>query len=288
MICNEALKKLDDFSTKAIIKLMDSVYVTPVKEHRMLEDALTVRTNLVAQVIQNAWPNAESLMTPNVDAYTTQIQDTGLIDCGLVGTPLLLTDLGIGLPSRDFILLCRRKAWLETGTNGERRPIPPNGGRQEFTAASCDIIIGEKEENIWLLRDAGETSQAADAVLARIEVSARLLTAVELPGRRGRNDSTFAILVELIAAISSLGVDVTSVEQCSNVEGRAQLLSTTVPCISTVGALRQFNMLFPKITLEFTEQVSDREEYRYLVVSNGLVWRQSAHRLCTSAAHGMH
>merc|ERR1719221_1163415 len=54
-ICAEALNKLDEFPLKALVKLMDSVYMTPLQQHMQLERALAIRIAEVANVLQTTW-----------------------------------------------------------------------------------------------------------------------------------------------------------------------------------------------------------------------------------------
>eukprot|EP00928_Gymnodinium_smaydae_P023095 TRINITY_DN1918_c1_g1_i2.p1 TRINITY_DN1918_c1_g1~~TRINITY_DN1918_c1_g1_i2.p1 ORF type:complete len:140 (-),score=9.06 TRINITY_DN1918_c1_g1_i2:180-599(-) len=96
---------------------------------------------------------------------------------------------------------------------------------------------------------------------SRMEEAARqtggILTHVDVSGSVGSGDSTYLTLAEMCAFVASLGVDLRDESSCSEVSGSLQLLTTTIPCLSAVGCLIQFRLLFPKISIEFCELVSE-------------------------------
>jgi len=253
-ISSEALKKVDDFPTKALVKLIDSAYIGPAaKEHFLLEKALAQRTEQVSNFLKSTWTANEPRPTPNVEEYTAQMLNFSVLDCGIVGTPLLLSQLEIELPSREFIRRCFAREWTKLAQESPQR------GHKEFTVAEIKVTAMDKTLHDWVVRyvndaadqESGGLRHGADGLR---EDMARWLVAVDLPGRNGRAETTYMVLSELCTRIFSLGVEPSSVDACKSVGGNVQLLSTVLPCVSSIGALHQFATRFPNIVLEFSEQ----------------------------------
>eukprot|EP00927_Polykrikos_kofoidii_P086191 TRINITY_DN958_c0_g1_i1.p1 TRINITY_DN958_c0_g1~~TRINITY_DN958_c0_g1_i1.p1 ORF type:complete len:877 (-),score=149.23 TRINITY_DN958_c0_g1_i1:314-2944(-) len=252
----EALNKLDDFPTKALVKLIDAIYMSPSAQYMPLERALAERIMEVANFLRVVWPSRIVLEEADVEAYSKQLLDFGLIDFGIVGTPLLLTQLGIQLPGRDFIQRCRKQAWLEhSSQDSQARRIQDTSVRRGFTAAELEVTFMEEAKHDWVVRDQRGCENSYDP--GGPEDANLYFYAATLPGRHGRAESTFAVLVESCAIIASMGVDLNSASQCARVSGYIQIIALVVPCISTVGALKQFAVMFPGVALEFGEQVGD-------------------------------
>jgi len=242
-IVSEALKKINDFSTKALVKLIDSVYVSPAAaEHAMLENALAARAAEVSSFLKSSWRVGDVQPCCGSEDYATQLQSFGLVDFGLVGTPLLLAQLDVQLPSRGFMQRCRKQPWARSGGDGQR----------ELAVAEVDIAFGERRLHGWVVRPADSGPEAPGAWH---EEAARRLLAVDLPGRNGRAEATYLLLEDLAARIFGLGVEPDAAELRAAVHGLAQLLSTEVPSVSSLGTMRQFTTMFPNVTLEFVEQV---------------------------------
>ena len=72
---------------------------------------------------------------------------------------------------------------------------------------------------------------------------------------RGNQSKYFMVMVEVCSAISDMGVDLESPEACAKVIGSTKLFTIQMPCLSSVGVLWQFKVLFPCIQLEFVEEV---------------------------------
>lgn len=258
----EAMLKVDDFPTKALVKLVDSMYVSPAAGQRSsLEATLAVRMADLALGLRVALASAGSQGEPGAwsanaaGAYATQLQSHGLVDCGIVGTPVLLAQLGIGLPSAAFVKRCRSRsrsfgtgpadAAPADGGNPEGPEAALRGSRREYTVAELKVAIGEQDFETWAVQHAGQQQS---------ETAGQWLHAADLPGRPGRAETTYLALSELCARLSQ-STDLSSAETRAEVKGAARVLSTLVPGLSSIGALWQFSSLFPNVSLEFAEQV---------------------------------
>jgi len=216
---------------------------------------------------KQAWP----VGTPpsiNLEQYTSQLMVFGLLDCGIVGTPVLLGQLGIDVPSRSFLQECRMQGRMKSSG----LPLPqqqqllqqqqidfqsraeqlaePN---RELTLGRLDITIMDKRLQDWVIIQAGAVTPAITD--SSSEDAGNWLLAIDLPGRRGPQETTCMVLSETCSQIFALGIDPASMMSCSTVQGSIELLSTVVPCLSTVGALWQFKARFPSVSLTFVEQV---------------------------------
>jgi len=246
-ICSEALKKLDEFATKALVKLIDSVYVCPtVQQYSALEDALSERTEACAKFFKRSFPDAASL-NGDKSAYTLGLETMGLVDCGFSGTPLLLEHLEIPLPGRDFMLQCRRQSWEDEEEN-LKPPKPDSSDAVATVAVECNLLFEEQAEHRWFVRYSGSDDVASS--------STGLLTPVELPGRIAQQDNgIFVLLVEVCSVISNMGVNLESPEACEKVTGSTKIYTIQTPCLSSIGVLWQFKVRFPGILLEFADEV---------------------------------
>lgn len=269
-ISTEAIKKVEDFSTKALMKLIDSVYMSPAaNENGQLQHVLAERTEELAKFFRSTWPPGEPVHIAKAEDYCNKLLEFGLIDCGMIGTQLLLSQLKIELPGSAFMRDCRSQAWLASASESQCQWLQENSGRDECTAAQYSLAIGEQTHHGWTVRCMSDSGQEF-AISIPVEWSLpaegsqaaeqqppdhRWLLACELPGRRGSSETTCAVLEELCGRICALGVDLRSLEACAMVNGSVQVMSTVVPCISSIGAMWQFAVLFPNATFEFAEQV---------------------------------
>merc|ERR1712039_196969 len=109
--------------------------------------------------------------------------------------------------------------------------------------------------------DAADSANAPKVVSnlntpAHRQEAARLLSGVDMPRKQGHSATCFTALLELCAIIIGFVDAKAGCRDFPNVGGTVQMFATVVPCISSVGAMRQFSVLFPGVTLEFAEQVS--------------------------------
>jgi hypothetical protein len=291
-LAKEACGKIDDFPTKALCKLVDSVYVSPLVPERVgLEDALVTRMQDISAFLMSTWVSGESLSSIDKEEYCANLLRFGVVDFGIVGTPLLLSQLEIKLPSIRFIRLCRSRAWTQVSqqennedkdrnkqgnaekdpqVNGEERPSKPP---VSFTAAEIDVAAGDdKRLKDWVVRHIDEAAedqycqraeaQESEERSARVQIDKGLqedagqyLVVVDLPGRvPGRSETFCRVLSSLCMLIFGVGVEPGSAEARATVKGSVQLISTFVPCVACIGALLQFRLLFPNVVLEFAEQ----------------------------------
>lgn len=272
----ESVRKLDSLPTKTIVNLVDSLYASPpvVMQNALLEKALAARIEEVSSFFKRAWPVGKQ-PSINLEQYTSQLMVFGLLDCGIVGTPVLLGQLGIDIPSRSFLQECRTQGRMRSSG----LPLPQqqqllqqqqqqidlqinNGGgraeqlaepNRELTLGRLDITIMDKRLQDWVIIQAGAVTPAITDSSA--EEAKKWLLAIDLPGRRGHQETTCLVLSETCSQIFAQGIDSASMISCSTVQGSIQLLSTVVPCLSTVGALWQFKARFPNVSLTFVEQI---------------------------------
>jgi len=252
-IAAEALRKVEDFPTKALVKLVDSLYMSPaVAEQAALERALASRmAELSSFFLQSGGVSAGD------EEYSAHLLNFGLLDCGVVGTPLLLSQLRIDLPSRGFIRRCRAREWAKR-TDDYQCKI-----HKEFTVAEIDVTAMQKTLHDWVVRYVGDSPldmepgslEPAQAAKGWRDEVARRLAAVSLPGRSGRAETTYMALAEVCVRIFTLGVEPGSADSCLAVKGSVQLYSTLLPCVSSIGALHQFTVWFPNVKLEVAEQI---------------------------------
>merc|ERR1712183_246668 len=80
------------------------------------------------------------------------------------------------------------------------------------------------------------------------------LLAVPLAGHAGKAETAFQVLTEICTLIYDLGVEASSTQSREDVKGTVWLLTTLIPCLSCISALRQFSILFPNVSLQFVEQ----------------------------------
>jgi len=254
----EAAKKLDDFPTKALVKLVDSIYGSPAaKECDLMHKTLTARMLEVANFFKRQWPNAGSIRAACMGEYAQQLANYSLVDCGTFGTPVLLSQLGVELPSLAFIKRCRSQAWLRSEPEPEcsegeaagspRSRAPSATGREEFAVAEADLLVGQQSLRDWVVRSQDLPAPTEDAA-----GRTTWLVPCDLPGRHGRAEVTYAVLEELCSRIFAIGSPAGNEE----VTGTVQMLSTVLPCISCIGAMWQFKVRFPKVSFEFAEQIT--------------------------------
>jgi len=254
----EALKKIDDFSTKTLVVLIDSVCMCPGTNHAVLEKALETRMSKVAIFLKETWKTAELPAGTSVQEYSTKLLNFGFCDGGIIGTPLLLAQLGIQLPSRGFLQRCRPKAWV--ACKEEATTSHFENGRKEATVAEVHVTVMDRNLHDWVVRCVSAGSHAASDRGATCQVpkgpkeeSSQCFVVVDMPGRSGRAEAVYLALSDVCARIFSLGVDPGSPTACAGVQGSVQVLSTLVPDLSSVSVLSQFAARFPGVALDFAE-----------------------------------
>jgi len=254
----EALKKIDEFTTKTLVKLVDAVSTCPGTKHAVLEKALGARMSQIAVFLKETWKTAELPAGASLQEYSAKLLDFGLCDVGIIGTPLLLTQLGIELPSKRFLQRCRPKAWMackeEAATAG-----PPGSDRREATVAEVRVTAMDRNLHDWVVRcvsigshtaaDRGDDGQVPKSP----KEECQCFVVVDLPGRSGRDEAIYLALSDVCARIFSLGVDPGSPVACAGVQGSVQVMSTALPDVVGVSVLSQFVARFPQVTLDFAE-----------------------------------
>lgn len=291
----EALAKVDEFPTKALVKLVDSMYVTPCCAARArLEEVVASRAPELARSIRQTAGEINEHGQPNhsfafpwpaatVDEYTTLLQGFGHVDFGIVGTPSLLASLNIFAPSASFV----RKCWVKLRAASAQAPPEEDDGTSaaptsEEASATMQRESGPQRELAvaeYRLTSSGAAAARGDSdepgalptangwvichggtVPAAAAVAVPWLCTVDLPGRAGQAEATYGVLAELCARAAAAGVALDNPDARAQVAGHVQALSTNVPGLSSVGALWQFSLLFPNINLEFAEQVGAIED----------------------------
>lgn len=230
-ISAEAVKKLEEFPTKALVKLVDAVYLSPTAlDYDKLETKLSAKISKVAEFLLQ-WKAGQLLHERDAETYRSTMTNFGLVECGMVGTPLLLSQLGIGPPSLQFMQQCRKRLFFKQSQDVQNRHCFDDGCRREVIALQYDVRARDQSTHEWIVRYVGEppSAQESCATPAAQRASANLLLAVELPGRYGCNEIAFAVLVEFTARVLSMGVDCTNADDCATVEGSVQILYSTVP-----------------------------------------------------------
>jgi hypothetical protein len=276
-ICSEATKKIDDFPYKALAKLVDSVYVVPQATcSHILTNALQDRTGAVIDFLCQI----KNGMKPDEQEYSQGMQGLGLMDAGFVGTPMLMKRLEIEMPSLEFVEKCRQQA-------NARRPVVVN---EPVELAAAEVALSWRTRSgvmdiewFWkdfivvfsggvrydeqaqvhrkvVQRDSGEVQEDSTWPLPALEpaLDQEGLIAVDLGGRSGKNEPAFIVLSEIHARLNKLALN--GSESNDSVIGNMQIFSSTLPSISVIGALRQFDVMFPGVTVEFAEQVGSMED----------------------------
>lgn len=288
-IATEAARKVSEFPIKALTKLMDAVYLAPeAKDSIIVEAELDLRTaDIVTFITQQIGTPGEDIKRLEEMEYRQGMLEFGIMDAGLVGTPMLLKHLKIDMPSYDFIEKCKQQQQQVDKAEGS----PPH----EFSAADIDLTwswldVGEDDigstttECKWQdflmqhgavqcrgsFQSQGQVHQSVvdgntGAVLEETYVPVSLqgpradredLIAVELGGRFGKYEPAFIVLSDIHAQLHHCGAKRPGV----SVTGLLQIFSSQVPSISTIGALHQFKVLYPSIEIEFLEQAGVIED----------------------------
>jgi len=247
-ICTEALNRLGDFATKALVKLADSLYASPnVEQFQALDKALAERMKNVADFIIEHFPDANSLSLDKTQ-YINQLGSMGVVDCGSCGTPYLLAHFDIQLPDRDFILKCRMRAWED---EEEDRCLFRPEDYQEAAVAQCNFTFEERTQHRWLLRT--NTNAPREAT----EEPKDLFTVVDISLQTPQEVSTYKVLIEACSVIADMGVDLYALEACACVTGWIKMIAYQIPCLSSVAILWQFRTLFPGVRVELADQARD-------------------------------
>eukprot|EP00929_Paragymnodinium_shiwhaense_P032343 TRINITY_DN17941_c0_g1_i1.p1 TRINITY_DN17941_c0_g1~~TRINITY_DN17941_c0_g1_i1.p1 ORF type:complete len:930 (-),score=185.06 TRINITY_DN17941_c0_g1_i1:145-2547(-) len=245
------------YSAKVLVKLNDAVYTSASgRGQQIIEDMTQSRMQLLVEYFKRVWSDASSLEKTSDDVYAAKIVELseGLVDAGATGTPTILKQLGIGMPSRDFVFECQR---IQPGTGD----IPENF-RLDTDLAVCryELRLGQESYRNFFLHDQARSAET-EAELRRNGPLPWIFKTVDMHGAPGSGMRTpcFTALLAVLQTMVSMGAQLEDPASCSQLIGDVQMLSTTVPCLSTLGALRQFHVRFPGVALCFCEQVlSDR------------------------------
>ncbi|CAJ1332138.1 unnamed protein product [Effrenium voratum] len=165
-------------------------------------------------------------------------QDLRIDHLGSVGTRLMLQKAHIEPPAEDFT---RRAA-----SNFPRAVAEGPQQRRIFAYAEFRLSVGNgAEQKGRLLREHGFQG------LRRWQKG--WLKALTLPVNLHVDRSVcaeFQVLNEICDMVSEVGL-ADDMEGCSLIEGHVQLLVSTTPCLSCVCAAMQFQLLMPKVRLQF-------------------------------------
>lgn len=273
----EAARKVKDFPSKGLTKLVDATYLVPeAGSAAAIQEELVRRIGELADFFLDFFKNlGEEGKRPDRQEYSRMILQFGMPDAGLVATPVLLSRLGIGMPSFDFIDTCKQQHMLECAEG-----TPPS----EFAAAEVALTwmcMSSEEDELpdvrwkwedFLMRYTGgggfikhgkALKQIEDGHGAVMEESyvqmnsksdTNSLLAVDLrSGEPGRAEPAFAVLDFIHANLQAL--DANGVNGCSKaVIGSVQVFCGQVPSVSEIGCLHQFHVLYPSVVLGFVEQ----------------------------------
>merc|ERR1711957_629149 len=116
------------------------------------------RILVVSTFLKTTWEEWKSLANVNIEEYTAEMVGFSVVDCGIMGTPILLSQLDIDLPSRSFMERCRDQAWRKFIPDYPQKASP-----KEFSAAEVKITFGEKKLHDWVVCSAGDPQRDADS-----------------------------------------------------------------------------------------------------------------------------
>merc|ERR1712217_474251 len=162
---------------------------------------------------------------------------------------------GIEAPNRGFLTRCRAKI-REDGKDKDSEPelefekAGSSGEQttQDYAAAEVDVSVGEQHLHQWVVKysnrkfmpgglhnDAFPLHEKDNMSAAVMDSGKRhKIIAVALTTQTGPMDHTYQVLVDVSNKIFDLGVDQNSLEACQGVKGNVRLLSTSLPCLSSV------------------------------------------------------
>jgi len=290
-VAQQAWSKSDDFSTKSLVKLVDSIHTYPaVNEYHKLKDHLESKTAELAKFLTTTWCSAESFTIANAEAYQEQLQALQIPHCGAVGTAMLLRQMDFDLPDRNFVRRVRSRAWrsqdIDTDRSNRERDEESN---KDFAVAEFEFKLGDKTSSGWVVRYQGDAPPGRRSV-AQEDEQGRPVASKDaegndearsedgegeeasgsapwpwpvfvslMPGKNGADEPIHQVIKELCNRISRMGVQNSIADERSNVEGVARLFTNMVPCLACAGSLQQFRILFPEVTLELAEQMQESE-----------------------------
>lgn len=262
-IMKEAVQKINDFPLKALCKLVDATSICATPEAVKLRETLTQRTAVVRDEFLEVWkmPNDQVPATrPKLEEYRSRVQHLNVNDCGNIGTPILLSQLGITAPDRQFVRRGRQALREAHASAGGR---PQTACTKDFAMAELEVQLADAGSEAALASGRGGLRKFQATSQARVEEVQKKcrklgplgLMVVELPGWSGRVDPAFSILVDVNNQLCSEYRDRTAEDWCLRVVGLVKIFSTVLPLVSTIGAMREFLTRFPNMRLEFVEQV---------------------------------
>jgi len=245
----EALRRISEVPTKALVKLVDALSVCAFDEAFQLEKVLESRITEVAGNLRE-WCGRTSAAT-DVKDYAEKLRSLGVADCGIMGTSMLMRRLGIDLPSRGFVRLCQSKSLIDRVRETPRIVTGGKGSvRRDYTAAELDITALDQNVHDFVVRYKGDRKSSECGWLAS------WLVAVDLAGHHGIHETVFQSLLDFCGRLVDLGV---TPDTCASVHGSLEMLSSVAPCLSSVGALHQFSVIFPGVMVRFIEMLTVRD-----------------------------
>jgi len=176
----------------------------------------------------------------------TLLETSKDLEGSLTATPMLISSLRIGVPSRGFMRRCFAQAWK--GSEGALGPHAAERGG-EYTAAEIDVCVGPGGQRLhdWVVRYKGCRGPTTGG---------EWLLPAEHPWRAdGRSTPMYTALAEVCLRIASMCIDMDSFESRATARGGVEILCTALPDLCSIGALGQLDALFPNVTVSFTEQV---------------------------------
>jgi len=202
-LAKEALRKVNDFSTKALLKFVDSVCLcASVEETSRLEECVAMRIREISEFFIKAHGTPDRPARPPIQEYSDALRDKGIADAGVFGTPLLLSELGIEMPGIKWVQKSRRQPWLydnperaEGNLDSFPRRLnkggPHNSGFNHYTAAEVDVCVVQEAFHKWFVRYSDEKAvkiQASKPEKPRL-VNKRLPRADTVPKDNSSDDA---------------------------------------------------------------------------------------------------
>ena len=203
----------------------------------------------IANFFRQSWEKNSPWPCIDHNTYKTRLQSYGLVDCGIIGTPMVLAHLEICLPSAQFMrayrVYCQR-----TFTGPWELAKSDGSSKKEFSFMEYEIVVhGQTIGPSQVLKCVQRPAPAVEH-----ELGPPWLYGLDMPSRKTSNDTVLQLLLEVCVQAQNAGLSPGD-EATSSVTGRVQILSTVLPILSSIGMLYQFKILFPNVELHFVEQV---------------------------------
>lgn len=188
------------------------------------------------------------------------LKDVRVDHLGSVGTKLILKKVGVGPPDEVFIR--RASTTFPRGPSGDF-------SRRRSSAPQLDENTPQQRRIFAYAEYSFERIGKGEDISAQTPVEGRMLRehgfqglrmwqkgwlkAVVLPVNPNVDRSVcaeFQVFNELCDLVHQTGL-ADSKEECQGVVGHVQFLVSTTPCLSCVCAVMQYQLLFPRVCLEF-------------------------------------